>query len=171
MGFGNYKQTRFVIPEQLPLQPNGEYRGVATIAGTSEEMLENFNTQKEELFLVLSFREFKPLVCKNPVLDSLQKVFPGCEPSDIVGQQIMLYGLRGRTGSNDWHVVRIDESETMRMQTPQSVPEPMRNRGSRVATPPPAQEPASMSGEPGDRNPPPPSDRDAEFFGNEEAPF
>lgn len=157
MSFASLKQTKWVIPEQLP-NASGS---IVTITDTRQEMLKDFNTQKDENFLVLYFKEIKPLVCKNPVLDSLEVLFPFCDPPDIVGQQIVLHGVRGSSGSGDWHVVRIDEVASLRLQSPDNIPDAMKKQSGSHNEEAPATSASTSGGDPvHDEEPPPPGDED-----------
>ena len=146
--FSASKQTRWLIADQLP-----DERGTTvTISDVKREMLKDFNSGEDASFIVLHFKECKPLVCKNPVLDSLALLFPKVthdKIESIIGQQIVLHGVHGSSGKNDWYVVRIDEVASLRLQTPGKMPgDPIRD-----------DEPSSVS-----EDVPPPDDNDEPPF-------
>ena len=153
--FASHKQTKWVIPQQL----SNENGSIVTVTEVRTELLENFQTKLMEDFVVLYFKECKPMPCKNPVLDALDELFPFCQIQDIVGQQLVLHGEHGKSGKNEWYVVRVDKIATLRLQTPDNIPEAMK-RGA----PNPNAGLGPTAPEALDEEPPPPTDADSVGF-------
>lgn len=112
MGFKQYKQSNFVTYHDLP-NPAG---AVATISKAEQQEHENFRTKEQEMKVVLYFGEFKPLICTNTNLDTLEICYPKDDLSTIVGKRVWLMPTELMVAGDMKQIVRIDQTQTLRMQ-------------------------------------------------------
>lgn len=153
MGFKAYKQSKYVTYHDLPQEG-----AAATVTAAGTEMLDNFQTGQKDRFVVLEFKEFKPLVCKNPVLDALDEAFPQInDPTEIVGYKVYLIRSDERVAGQLHQLVRVDALKTMRANSqPAHRPAPGATISDRPPTPvnmdvpPPTENPYAGADDAGD---------------------
>ena len=144
MGMKKFKHSKYVTYHDLPKD------GVdVEIIGAGTEVLRNYQTEKEENFVVLEFKEFKPLVCKNPVLDALEMAFPNIsEPQLLVGHWVHLYPSDERVGGDMYQLARIDGIKSIRADAKMVGAATATAEPARLQEEPPAADPAFDLDEP-----------------------
>ena len=128
-----------------------EEKGMAVeIVGAGSEILDNYNTGEKDTFLVLEFKNLKPLVCKNPVLDALAEAFPEVnEPAQLVGKIVVLVRSEERVAGNMHQLVRIDAIRTIRADAQAQAKREAGSEPKRMKeTPPPVDSDAAFGIEP-----------------------
>jgi hypothetical protein len=136
------------------------------------------NGNVEDTKIAMTFAQYdKPLILNVTNIKTLQSIFgDDAEPRDMIGATLVLYNVPTQTpqGAQVFGLrMRAAPPENLRQGLGGAAPQPPINNPAQAARPLNQAGSTPSDVPPTELNPPPPTDADAAFFGNdtEESPF